>query len=1181
MKRKLLTFGIVFIMILTAIFAFSSCNKTQCKHNWEDVVIKAATCEEAGETQHTCTLCGETNVETVAAKGHSYAPQWTWNGTSSAHATLVCKNDNTHKVENLNGTVEVTTTAPTCLEVGKNTYIASANYRGVTYTDTLVNSIEATLEHNYLDGACTKCLSLDPSCTHENTVFETIDTKELGACAGYLVVEKCEACGVCVNVEAQTRCYFETVSTSSTVDGITKRTSRCTYCGLEQNQAIYNYRSEYGCSSYARMVCSIMLRNRTIVEDIMMTSYSNGHYLTTTTVLASELGIPACGDILVSKCYYCGEIFDYIDLDDCVMSYEDYDSESCIYCNCGITTETVTEEKGCQTIEKTIKVVRCGNETYFEKETITSTSADHTFDEPKYEFVDKEDCENGCFILETCTSCEYSNVEFIASHHFINSDEGKYIFDGCLGEGYIDVQTCICGKEKDIDFSYSCLSYFGYEETVDDDGTEHSVTKRHCSTCNLWLVIDEYEMVEDCKANEYLSVFIYLEIDGELDDELNFSMSSTLYNTTILIGTRDSHEYADIPTNVELYGKDCTDGFKVSYACENCDEIYEITDDYHQFISYIYYAEDYIEEENCCGGYVEVEKCPCGLYRDFAINLNCDFNIDERKEFDNDGNAHNIREGVCSTCGTKVVIDDATYIKDCYAREITRVSVTFDDTTVVDKFSMLEDEYDSHKYVYSFHLNGNDCEDGYTVSGVCQDCGDKTTASGSDHIAYATQIVDLSGYNVCKTHYMRFLECACGKNTKCEFDIQDVEKQESGNQEIWQCQDCGYKVTKVTSESDNGCEHVVVSDITLKYNSNIVADFEESYTYYLHNMIPYLNKETRTADNGSSYEYVYYGKECSDCGEIELDIRTESVDTLIGSTYYYCFDFTPSKSAYYTIDGLSSQDTYVYLYKGDTQLASDDDDGINRQFQLCYYLEAGVKYTYRIRNYDTSDIYTPISFRHYEGESNCQHEYGSTRDLIASVPCQYNYYAQICSSCEEIVSASISVEEITGHATESNIVVDENGKFAISGASCPCGEVIEEETKTSSVGPSDVKYAYINTGDTYYEYEFTPIQSGYYTILGLASYDTKVELYYDDSRLGSNDDGANYSAQFLLESYLEEGNTYTYRIRFYDSDDTGEIPFVIFVRDAYCSHGSLETFEYEGVEYVLCQNCLIPRRVDK
>lgn len=50
----------------------------ECTHNWgEWIVTKEATCTEKGARAHTCTICGETETETIAALGHDDSGDWT------------------------------------------------------------------------------------------------------------------------------------------------------------------------------------------------------------------------------------------------------------------------------------------------------------------------------------------------------------------------------------------------------------------------------------------------------------------------------------------------------------------------------------------------------------------------------------------------------------------------------------------------------------------------------------------------------------------------------------------------------------------------------------------------------------------------------------------------------------------------------------------------------------------------------------------------------------------------------------------------------------------------------------------------------------------------------------------------------------------------------------------------
>lgn len=69
------------------------------EHAWDEGVKTDATCTEAGKIVYTCTKCGETKEETVAAKGHAYG-DWTVTKaptcTEKGEETRICANDATH-----------------------------------------------------------------------------------------------------------------------------------------------------------------------------------------------------------------------------------------------------------------------------------------------------------------------------------------------------------------------------------------------------------------------------------------------------------------------------------------------------------------------------------------------------------------------------------------------------------------------------------------------------------------------------------------------------------------------------------------------------------------------------------------------------------------------------------------------------------------------------------------------------------------------------------------------------------------------------------------------------------------------------------------------------------------------------------------------------------------------------
>ncbi|MCD7805154.1 MAG: hypothetical protein LUH03_08420 [Oscillospiraceae bacterium] len=92
---------------------------TECEHSYTSEVTTEATCTTDGVMTYTCSKCGDTYTETIAATGHSYDEG-------------------------------VVTTAATCTEDGVMTYTCTVC--GDTYTEAI-----AATGHTYVNGVCTVC----------------------------------------------------------------------------------------------------------------------------------------------------------------------------------------------------------------------------------------------------------------------------------------------------------------------------------------------------------------------------------------------------------------------------------------------------------------------------------------------------------------------------------------------------------------------------------------------------------------------------------------------------------------------------------------------------------------------------------------------------------------------------------------------------------------------------------------------------------------------------------------------------------------------------------------------------------------------------------------------------------------------------------------------------------------
>ncbi len=87
---------------------------------------------------------------------------------------------------------------------------------------------------------------------------------------------------------------------------------------------------------------------------------------------------------------------------------------------------------------------------------------------------------------------------------------------------------------------------------------------------------------------------------------------------------------------------------------------------------------------------------------------------------------------------------------------------------------------------------------------------------------------------------------------------------------------------------------------------------------------------------------------------IDVDETKKAVVSKKGEMVY--FQFTPSESGVYTFTSDTSKDTYGYLYDSDfSEIANDDDGGIDNNFRITYNLEAGETYYFAARYYSSNN----------------------------------------------------------------------------------------------------------------------------------------------------------------------------------------------------------------------------------
>ena len=200
----------------------------QCNHSYSSRISTYATCTKAGVRTYTCTLCGDSYTESIAAKGHSYTSSVTSaTCTEQGYTTYTCSgcgDSYTGSYTSATGhsyTSKVTTAA-TCTGSGVKTYTCSRCYHSyteaiaatghsytskvtyatctaqgyTTYTcsacgDSYTGNYTNPKGHSYSGNYCTVCGAVNPNCTHSYT--SKVTTAATCTTAGV----RTYTCGIC------------------------------------------------------------------------------------------------------------------------------------------------------------------------------------------------------------------------------------------------------------------------------------------------------------------------------------------------------------------------------------------------------------------------------------------------------------------------------------------------------------------------------------------------------------------------------------------------------------------------------------------------------------------------------------------------------------------------------------------------------------------------------------------------------------------------------------------------------------------------------------------------------------------------------------------------------------------------------------------------------------------------
>ena len=489
---------------------------------------------------------------------------------------------------------------------------------------------------------------------HEVLPSERINFADYGACGGYIEIRQCP-CGQYKEFPREYVCEFEkTNSTITGEDGIERERIEfvCPDCGLHIISDHYSLKE--GCTVTSYIEYNITIGEKTILanckgaleqyekhayeynytllgetceDGVEVTEYCTvcgySHSYTAYEHLYELVETPLadygmCGEAYLEEqvCAACGHV-DYTNVVDfCDWEFTGYaeDGSSVEVCRtCGIIRHRLVErsDKGenCAFTETVyISYIR-DSEVVFEYTTI-SHGVEHNM-MTEYT-LQGESCEDGVWIVSTCSDCGYvESYEIFGHERQLREDYDLGEYGACGGHMY--VYSCACGQYFNVELNTVCPMVHTNNQYYDDNGNLVRVEVRTCEQCGLRYSSSYYTVrdAETCTETWYYTIVV--SVKGAY-------VGSDLYTYT---ETYDSHNY-EVVAKLDDGAQSCEDGVTITYTCRDCGESHSERVNHH----YTYEKQiiDLAQYGSVCGGYAVLMGCACG--NEAYINLDnvmCDF----------------------------------------------------------------------------------------------------------------------------------------------------------------------------------------------------------------------------------------------------------------------------------------------------------------------------------------------------------------------------------------------------------------------------------------------------------------------------------------------------------------------------------------------------------------------------
>ena len=489
--------------------------------------------------------------------------------------------------------------------------------------------------------------------------------------------------------------------------------------------------------------------------------------------------------------------------------------------------------------------------------------------------TDSGKCEDGVLRGQICNLCgQARNVNVSYSHNrtWYNINYSDY---GACG-GYIEYRACDCGYVSSVNEYMSCSYTSENTSYVDDDGVEHSVYTRRCTTCGLVFVRDQYTVQEGCYTYTYRTYTV--SINGETIVELDGYRSLNSEN--------HDYEYAFEFENPDA--PNCEDGVRVRVTCANCDYSYEDYTSYHSTYQKEYYD---LADYGACGGYVRVYECPCGEDHYLEWNNGCSHQSATTQYVDDNGISHTVRTYTCNTCATVVVRDSFNAKEGCQRNSYYTYTITVGETEIVTDYTYIYSTSMEHTYEYTFEFANPDapnCENGYTVYTTCANCDYSSQQRYSSHNMYRKEYYNFTDYGACSGYYS-YYECACGKESRHDYSSHGAgnSTQIQGDNGVityvtaYDCATCGfrYQNSYYIGRNNETCEETQYHTLLVNVGDTLVVNktYETSSIVHKYEVEGVLAEGATNCNQGVTLTYT-----CSDCGDTYQQNTTSHTRYVLG-----------------------------------------------------------------------------------------------------------------------------------------------------------------------------------------------------------------------------------------------------------------------------------------------------------